>query len=78
MVYKHSEIQTGVNLFHIEIVLKIIGISYICQFAADICKDAGEASIAGKIELGGKIIIISLSMPIIYNLLDLVNHIINF
>lgn len=70
--------SAGVNLFHIEIVLKIIGISYICQFAADISKDAGEASIAGKIELGGKIIIISLSMPIIYNLLDLVNHIINF
>ncbi len=70
--------QAGVNLSHIKIVLKIIGISYICQFAADICKDAGETSVAGKIELGGKIVIITLSMPIIYNLLDLVNDIINF
>ena len=70
--------QAGVNLSHIKIVLKIIGVSYICQFAADICKDAGETSVAGKIELGGKIVIITLSMPIIYNLLDLVNDIINF
>ncbi len=77
-MFKDIANGAGVNLSHIEIVLKIIGISYICQFAADICKDAGEASVAGKIELGGKIVIITLSMPIIYNLLDLVRDIINF
>lgn len=67
---------SGIDMVHIQTVLKIIGIAYICQFAADICKDAGEGSIASKIELGGKIVIITLSMPIIYDLLELVESII--
>ena len=68
----------GIELSHMRIVIKITGIAYICQFAADICKDAGENAIAGKIELGGKIIIIALSAPVINNLLELVSNIINF
>ena len=70
--------QTGINTDHIKIVLKITGVAYICQFASDICRDVGETSIASKIELGGKIIIISLSMPIMYSMLEIVNKIINF
>ena len=70
--------KSGINTVHMKIVLKIIGISYLCHFASDICKDAGEAAISGKIELGGKIVILTLSMPIIYSLLEIVNKIINF
>ena len=33
-------------------VLKITGIAYIAEFGAEVCKDAGEGSIASKIELG--------------------------
>lgn len=70
--------RAGINSTHLEIVLKITGVAYLCQFAADICKDSGEGAIAAKIELGGKIIIMTLSMPIVYSLLSLVNTIINF
>lgn len=66
----------GINSAHIKIVLKIIGVAYICQFASDICRDAGESGTGAKIELGGKVIIMGLSMPIIYNLLELVSKII--
>lgn len=66
----------GINSAHIKIVLKIIGVAYICQFASDICRDAGESGTASKIELGGKVIIMGLSMPIIYNLLEIVSKII--
>ncbi len=69
---------TGIGLAHMQTVIKIIGVAYICQFASDICADAGESAIASKIELGGKIVIITLSMPIIYNLLELVYKIISF
>ena len=69
--------QAGIKSQNIEIVFKIIGISYICKFASDICKDAGETSISGKIELGGKIVILLLSMPIIYSLLETINNMIN-
>ena len=68
----------GIEGSHIETVVKIIGVAYLCQFASDICKDAGESSISNKIELGGKLVIITLSMPIIYSLLELVGKIINF
>lgn len=70
--------RSGMDIRQIKIVIKIIGVAYLCQFASDICKDAGETSVSGKIELGGKIVIISLSAPIIYSLLELVEKIINF
>lgn len=70
--------RAGIELAHMRTVIKIIGVAYICQFASDICADAGERAIAGKIELGGRIVIITLSMPIIYNMLELVSDIISF
>lgn len=70
--------ESGIDTAYVKIVIKIIGVAYICQFASDICKDAGESSIAGKIELGGKVVIIALSMPIIYGLLELTSKIISF
>lgn len=70
--------SAGIQLVHMQAIIKIIGVAYVCQFASDICADAGEKAIAGKIELGGKIVIITLSMPIIYNLLELVNEIMSF
>lgn len=70
--------KTGIEITQLRIVIKIIGIAYICQFASDICRDIGEGSISGKIELGGKVVIITLSAPILYNLLELVGRIINF
>ncbi len=53
-------------------VLKITGIAYIAEFGAEVCKDAGEGSIASKIELAGKVIIVVLAAPIITSLLDLI------
>lgn len=70
--------RAGIELYHIKTVIKIIGVAYVCQFASDICKDAGENSVAGKIELGGKVMIITLSMPIIYGLTELITKIINY
>ncbi|MCX8129020.1 MAG: stage III sporulation protein AD [Clostridia bacterium] len=52
--------------------LKIIGIAYIAEFGAEVCKDAGESSIASKIELAAKVIIIVIAVPIITSLLDLI------
>ncbi len=56
----------------ITIVLKIIGIAYICEFAAEILKDTGEASLASKVELGGRVFIIVLSLPIITSFMNMV------
>lgn len=50
--------------------LKMIGITYISQFSAGICKDAGYASIAGQIEIFAKLSIMALSMPVLLALLE--------
>ena len=70
--------QAGIENRFLRLVIKIIGIAYICQFSAEICRDAGESSMAGKIELAGKLMILTLSMPIIYQILGLVGAMIDF
>ena len=77
-MFKDIGDRAGIDASNIGIILKMTGVAYICQFAADICSDAGERAIAGKIELGGKIILITLSMPIVYSLLSIVSRIISF
>lgn len=62
--------RANVNQLYVNTVLKIIGIAYISEFGAQICKDAGEGAIAGKIELAGKILILVLAVPIIAVVLD--------
>ena len=64
--------KTGVGSEFLKILLKITGIAILTEFAVSICKDSGESAIASKIDLGGKIIIISISIPIITALLELV------
>ena len=49
----------------IKILLKITGISILLEYAVSICKDSGESAIANKIDLGGKVILVSMSIPII-------------
>ena len=62
--------KASINKEFLVILLKITGISILTEFAVSICKDLGESSIANKIDLGGKIIIISISIPIISSLLE--------
>ena len=47
------------------LLIKITGISILTEFATTICRDSGESSIASKVDLGGKIIVISMSIPVI-------------
>lgn len=70
--------QTGLDNSQIGLVLKVVGIAYISQFASELCRDAGENAVATKIELAGKVIIMTLSMPVIYGLMGIVNDIISF
>lgn len=61
-----------VDTTYLNTLLKMIGITYIGQFGAGLCKDAGYSSIAGQIELFSKLSILALSMPVLLALLDTV------
>lgn len=65
-----SGLSTGV----FSAVLKIIGIGYITEFSANLCVDAGSSSIANKILLAGKILILVAALPIITNLIDIISE----
>ena len=64
--------KTYINKNFLGILLKITGIAFLTEFAVSVCSDAGEKAIASKIEIGSKVVIITISMPIITSLLELI------
>ena len=64
--------KASLNTTFLTILIKITGIAFLSEFAVGICKDAGEAAVASKIEIGTKIIIITMSIPIISSLLEII------
>ena len=69
-----SNIQNKANMNNqfLIILFKITGIALLTEYASSICKDAGETAIATKIDLGAKVLIIAISIPIIQALLELI------
>ncbi len=66
--------QININKIYFPVILKILGVSYVADFTAQICKDAGEGAIANKIEFAGKIIIMYLALPVFLSIIDLINR----
>ena len=59
---------------YFKLLLKIIGITYLSEFSADLCRDAGANTLASQIELFGKLSILVLCMPIMTSLLETVDY----
>ncbi len=59
---------------YIAILIKMIGITYVSEFSANLCKDAGYQSVAGQIEMFGKLSILVISMPVILVLLETIGE----
>lgn len=55
-----SETVTYANLMK-----RALGIAIITKICADVCRDTGENAIGGCVELGGKLIILSLCLPLV-------------
>lgn len=77
-VFRDISERIGLDAKYITIVLKVIGIAYVTQFGAELCRDAGESAVASKIEFGGKVMIVALSVPVMYSFLEVVESIINY
>jgi len=56
---------------YLSVILKVLGISFIVQTGADICRDFGETSIASKIEFAGKAIILVVVMPVLRSVINM-------
>jgi len=62
--------RANINMFYLVTVLKIIGIAYVAEFGAQVCRDAGEGSTAGKIEFAAKVLVMVMALPIIVAILE--------
>ena len=71
-VFKVIIDKTGLTSNLFSIVLKIVGVGYLTEFAANICSDTGCNSLADKILLAGKILILVMSLLIVTNIVEIV------
>lgn len=63
---------TGMQNGLLKILVKIVGVGYVTEFGAGILNDFGSNAVADKVVLGGKITIVLLALPILENLLKLI------
>ena len=59
---------------YMDLLLKMVGITYVGQFSASICRDAGYASVSGQIELFARLSVLAISMPILTALLETIHE----
>jgi stage III sporulation protein AD len=64
--------QGGLDVAYLAAVLRIVGVAYVAEFGAQVARDAGEGAVAAKVELGGKILILAMAVPILLGVLELV------
>ena len=67
-----------INETYIKALIKIVGITYISEFTASICKDSGYGAVAGQVEMFGKLSILALSMPVLLSLMETINKCVGF
>ena len=68
-------LEANVSPLFLRTLLRVIGVAYLAEFGAQVCRDAGEGNIAAKIEFAGKIIILIMAIPILVSIME---GIINF
>lgn len=54
---------------------KAVGITYVCEFCASICKDAGYGAVAGQIEVFGKLSVLLMGIPVLAAVIENINAI---
>lgn len=74
IIYRIRAVSLNVDMdkSYIVILLKLIGIAYICEFAAGISKDAGYSAVASQIELLGKLTMLMVSLPVLGQVIDII------
>lgn len=72
-----TELKAHVTIdgVYLDTILKMLGISYITQFASDLCKDAGYSAISSQIELFARVSILFLSFPALLALVEMIGDV---
>ncbi|HHY37912.1 MAG TPA: stage III sporulation protein AD [Clostridia bacterium] len=62
--------RSNLDLAYVSTILRIVAIAYLTEFCAHVCKDAREETVASKVELAGKILILVAAVPVFYAVLE--------
>ena len=60
---------------YLKILLKMVGVTYLADFTASLCRDAGYSAIAGQVEFFGKVSLLTLSLPVLTALMETIDGI---
>ncbi len=71
-VFQDVTRRAQVDELYLATLLKILGIAYIAEFGAQVCRDSGEGTVANKIEMAGKVLIMILALPIFAAILEVI------
>lgn len=63
-------VKAGISSASVQLMLRACGISLICEFGAGLCADAGEGTLAKRIEFGGRIALLAMSVPLLSSLVE--------
>lgn len=66
--------QSGLTRSNLKLLMKLLAASYTVEFGSEICKDAGQQSLAMKIQLGGKLVMAGMALPVLTSLLELITE----
>ncbi len=69
--FERLEQLVAIDMEYLTLLMKMIGVTYISEFASSLCRDAGYSAVAGQIELVGKLTILTIGMPIVMALFEL-------
>ena len=72
-VMEQMQTYFPVNEIYVHTLLKIVGVSYIAEFASHVCRDAGYGAVGSQIEIFGKLTVLAVSLPILTALLETLN-----
>lgn len=67
--------QVDIDSIYLDTILKMLGITYITQFASDICKDAGYNAVSSQMELFARVSILFLSFPVLLALVEMIGEV---
>lgn len=59
---------------YIEVIVRVLAITYLARFAMDVCEEAGEKGIASQVDLAARLMIAASSVPVLLAVLEMVEE----
>lgn len=69
--------QAGISGGQMKLLLKLLATGYVIEFGSEICKDAGQQALASKIQLGGRLVMAALALPVVTSLVNLITELLS-